>query len=526
MCGILGGFSSVFSDDLESGVEAALNKINHRGPDDRGYEVYPIGKGSCFLGHTRLSIIDLTDAGHQPMVSSDGRFTLVFNGEIYNYLELRQELESIGVTFFTETDTEVLLQSWIYWGEGVLKNLEGMFSFSILDKKSQTLTCARDAFGIKPFFYCYEKGEFKFASEKPALISMLAMPSELDAQKCYDYLVHGEYDSGDKTLTKGVNQLKPAHLMVFDLEAGLLSEQCKWWNPSVEETYSGSFEDASLIVRDMFLQSVRKHLRSDVPVGSALSGGIDSSAIVCAMRYLEPQMPIHTFSFIAEGSDLSEEYWVDRVNSYVGAIPHKIIATGDELLADLESMISAQGEPFSTTSIYAQYRVFKAAKESGITVTLDGQGADEILAGYSGYPGQRIRSLLERHKVRAALEFLSNWSKWPGRNYKHAIMYFIQSIIPDALNKLARRAMGRNFSPDWLNLRELKSAGVLINEPRVKLSKEGKGRRVIEQLLLSANSRGLPGLLRHADRNSMHFSIESRVPFLSKKFISMFLVKN
>lgn len=523
MCGIVGGYWQSAGQGLERRLDAALFAMHHRGPDDKGFELNRSQQGVVALGHTRLSIIDLSPAGHQPMISKDGRYALVFNGEVYNYRELRDELCGLGYQFHSDSDTEVLLQAWIAWGESCLPRLQGMFAVVIHDRHKRTLTCVRDAFGIKPFFYSWQPGQFVFASELPALLAVRGGKPQVDWQRSYDYLVNADYDSQASSFIVGVLHLPPAHRMTLDISSGVLTEPQPWWAPQVEQASSLSFDQATEAVREQFLENIRLHLRSDVPLGAALSGGIDSSAVVCAMRYLEPESPIHTFSFIAKGCEFSEEKWVDRVNAHVGATPHKFIATGDELVRDLDDMIRAQGEPFGSTSIYAQYRVFQHAKEAGITVTLDGQGADELLAGYSGFPGQRLLSLLETGQPLKALRFARQWSQWPGRSYKQAWMHLVQLLLSDGTHEVAKKLLGRGSSPAWLKSDLLKEAGVSLREFRCPLSGETKGRRVIERLGNSLRYRGLPELLRHADRNSMRFSVESRVPFLTVPFANLLL---
>ncbi len=523
MCGIVGGYWRNLHQGLELRLNAALTALQHRGPDDKGFDLETSPDGVIALGHTRLSIIDLSSAGHQPMNSADRRYSMVFNGEIYNYRELREELRLVGCRFSSGSDTEVLLQAWITWGGSCLPRLQGMFAFVIFDRLEKTLTCVRDAFGIKPFFYSWQQNQLVFASELPALLAISDRKPTLDWQRSYDYLVNADYDSQARSFIEGVWHLPPAHQMTLSLASGVLTEPVPWWNPPVAQKSSLSFVQASEAVREQFLENVKLHLRSDVALGAALSGGIDSSAVVCAMRHLEPDMPIHTFSFIADKADLTEEIWVDRVNAHVGANPHKFRATGHELVRDLDDMIRVQGEPFGSTSIYAQYRVFQRAKEAGVTVTLDGQGADELLAGYSGYPGPRLLSLLETRQPLNALRFARQWSQWPGRSYRHAWMYLAQMLIPEGSYSSARRLAGRSAYPAWLKADMLRDSGVLLRETRFPLADHAKGRRVIERLGNSLRHRGLPELLRHADRNSMRFSVESRVPFLTIPLATLLL---
>jgi asparagine synthase (glutamine-hydrolysing) len=389
-----------------------------------------------------------------------------------------------------------------------------MFAFAILDRAASTLTCARDAFGIKPFFYAYKGKEFCFASELPATVMLRGLGVELNFQRSYDYLAHGDYDSTDETFIDGIRQLEPGKILILDLNDGSMAASRNWWTPRVEPVANISLADAAAEVRRLFLESVSQHLRSDVPLGAALSGGLDSSAVVCAMRHLEPDATIHTFSFVAKDSPVSEESWVDIVNAQVGATSHKVFVEPNELARDLDDMILAQGEPFGSTSIYAQYRVFKAAREAGITVTLDGQGADELLGGYNGYPGKRVHSLLDQGRLRDAASFLRRWTEWPGRPLSHGLKLVVSDYVNGDLYQQLRQLAGSDMRPDWLDWRQLEERGVRLRFPRV-LPDDVPGRRLMTELAISASRRGLPALLRHADRNSMRFSVESRVPFLT-----------
>lgn len=522
MCGIAGGLWRK-REGISQKFTEALKCLQNRGPDDRGYELFELFDQTVGLGHTRLSIIDLSSAGHQPMHTADGMFSIVFNGEIYNYRELREELKALGHSFVSDSDTEVLLTAWREMGQACLKKLTGMFTFVIFDRVAGNLTCVRDAFGIKPFFYTLDNGDFLFASEVPALKALMSHKPQLDWQRAYDYLVHGDYDSGARTFYEGVSHLLPGHYLVIDLKNGDVGKPAQWWTPSISERLDLNFADATERVREQFLHNIRLHLRSDVPLGAALSGGIDSSAVVCAMRHVEPDLPINTFSYIAQGSEVSEEVWVDRINAHIGAVPHKIVVSANELSRDLDDMIKAQGEPFGSTSIYAQYRVFQLAKQHGVTVTLDGQGADEMLAGYSGYPGQRIRSLLETGHWAGACKFLNAWSNWPGRSHMAGLKRAVAEMTNGFLYDTLRKFNGMDALPDWINGESLAARGILLRYPRLRADKNKYGRRVSAELALSLTQRGLPALLRHGDRNSMRFSVESRVPFLTLDMVELLL---
>lgn len=523
MCGITGGWWREVPTQLSQQLQGAVSAMHLRGPNDQGFELHSLNNGVVALGHTRLSIIDLSAAGHQPMYSPDKRYGLVFNGEIYNYRELRNELKKLGYTFHSDSDTEVLLTAWQCWGRDCLTRLVGMFAFVVFDKQACTLTCVCDPFGIKPFFYTLENGNFLFASEISAIKALKSEKIALDWQRAYDYLVHGDYDSGPRSFVAGVNHLLPGHIFDVNVNSGQLTEPVAWWQPEIDENKTISFSDAAEEVRERFLDNIRLHLRSDVPLGAALSGGVDSSAVVCAMRHVEPDLPINTFSYIARGSAVSEEAWVDRVNQYVGAIPHKIVVNAEELAKDLDDMILAQGEPFGSTSIYAQYRVFKLTRDNGVTVTLDGQGADELLAGYNGYPGKRVKSMLDAYQFKDAFDFLKNWSKWPGRNFNEGVKRVIGEYVDGSAYYFLRALNGSTNKPSWLDVGILEDKGVFVGFPRQKLPFDQNERRLVAELAFSLTRRGLPSLLRHGDRNSMRWSVESRVPFLTADLANFLL---
>ena len=482
MCGILGGFWRVPPADMDSRVRHAMQAIEHRGPDDRGVDFFRRADGLLMLGHTRLSIIDLSPSGHQPMTSGDGRFTLVFNGEIYNYRELRQELFELGAHFVSDSDTEVLLQAWTLLGEICLTKLIGMFAFAVYDRTEGSVTLVRDAFGIKPLYYAHKAGrhDFLFASEVGALLPLRHGRPRADWQRAYDYLEHGVQDGLNGTFIEGVNHLPPAHLLRFDLVSGLC-EQRGWWRPRYEQTSALGFDAAAECLREMFLSSVRLHLRSDVPVGAALSGGVDSSAIVCAMRKLEPDMPIHTFSYVAKETAFDEEAWIDIINHHVGALAHKVHVSPSEISRDFEDLVRTQGEPFTSTSLYAQYRIFSEARAQGVPVILEGQGADELLAGYEGYPGQRMRSLLENVEWRRLFLFARAWAKVPGREGS-PWRAFAGQMLPEFLHVQLQKFGRTGTSVNYLDYAVLKARGVKIETPWMGRSSHGWGRRVSEVL--------------------------------------------
>lgn len=523
MCGINGLLVPEGMPFEKHRLERSLYSMRFRGPNDSGFFTYNINGSTLALGHTRLSIIDTSEGGNQPMHSSDHRFTIIFNGEIYNYKELRTELALLGHAFTSNSDTEVLLTAWQEWGLTSLPKLAGMYSFAVLDRAEGTLNFVRDAFGIKPFFYAQDQGRISFASDIPALLELLPGKPKVNWQRAYDYLVNGDYDSNSQSFFAGILQLSPGHFMKIDLEQGLVHEPERWWHPKIDCKWTGSFSDAAECVREQFLENVRLHLRSDVPLGAALSGGVDSSAVVSAMRHLEPHADIHTFSFVAPDHKENEEFWVDHINAHVGAVPHKVFVTSQDLSRDLDDLILAQGEPFGSTSIYAQYCVYRHAQANGITVTLDGQGADEMLAGYSGYPGQRMHSLLETGHWIQALQFLNNWSNWPDRSRRRGLKALLAQVLSENNYERLRNLSGSTFSPTWIKAEALTETGVELRYPQLAPTNTQRGRQVMAELATALSKRGLVSLLRNGDRNSMRFSIESRVPFLTLDLVELLL---
>ena len=513
MCGIAGSWTRRGSAEDGARLHAGLDAIRHRGPDDSGEFTWkaPRSDVRVDLGLVRLAILDLSPAGHQPMTIAGERYTISYNGEITNFVELREDLLRLGETFASDGDTEVLLKAWAHWGVSTLDRLEGFFGIAILDTERRTLTLARDPFGIKPLFYSLGPDRIAFCSELPGLLTMLPFQPKLDWQAALDYLRWGTYDHSERSFVDGVAQLRPGHYLVIDTETGRAGEPVRYWWPPVATTFTGSFADAGETVRGLFVDSVRRNLRSDVPLGMALSGGIDSSAIVGAARLLEPEMPIHTFSFVAPGFAQSEHEWVARAVEANGAISHTVESAPGDLERDLDDLIATQGEPFGTTSIYAQYRVFRLARESGVIVTLDGQGGDEIFAGYHGYPVQRMHSLLERGRLRSAAQFARAWAEWPGRSWPGMTAEAFGQFFTARMRSRVRYPLP---SP-LLDVAALRDRGIDTGPPDIFLE-SARGARLKPYLRAMYTSFGIPRLVRHADRNAMRFSIESRVPFLDR----------
>jgi len=530
MCGIA-GLVLKQGCDHKLPVRTILEQMRHRGPDDHGFLAY--SKGITVLGrdwdtpetnpevvflHRRLSILDLSETGWQPMGTRDGRYFITFNGEIYNYVELRAELGRLGYEFRSQSDTEVLLTAYAAWGTNALRRLVGMFAFAILDTVRRVVFLARDFFGIKPLYYTVSKDSFAFASELKPLLEFGA-DRRVNADRLFEYLRFGLCDYGSETLLSNVFQLASASYMEIPLDGSFKTHPEFYWKPNVCSRNDISFDEASNQLRDIFLKSVRLHLRSDVAVGSALSGGIDSSSIVMAVRHLEPKQEIHTFSYIADDATLTEERWVDIVGSAGHACVHKMRPTAEELLADFDHLTYALDWPTGGTSLYAQYCVFRAARDAGIKVMLDGQGADEILAGYRFFLAARLASLIRQRRWGDAGEFLQKATHWPGMDKKTLIFTASDYLLPTRAQVPLRRLIGKELAPAWLNRSWFRRRGVSPHAFRYSAQEP----EVLKESLRRHLTDSLPNLLRYEDRNSMSFSVESRVPFLIPELVDFVL---
>ncbi|UUX91284.1 asparagine synthase (glutamine-hydrolyzing) [Methanoplanus endosymbiosus] len=490
MCGIAGIYAQdgAVRRDMLSSISSALA---HRGPDGEGF-YYDDNIG---LAHRRLSIIDITDNAAQPMADESSEIILVFNGEIYNYIELKSELKEIGHTFRSESDTEVIIHAYKEWGFECLKRFNGMWAFALYDKVEKLLFCARDRFGIKPFYYSLSGNSFYFASEIKALLKNPEIGTTPDDEKLLLYLSCGITDNDERTLFEGICSLKPAHYMT--VRGGKPENPVCYWDLSVsKELFSaGNITDdkSAYGLYELLRDSVRLRLRSDVPVGTCLSGGLDSSTITAIINVLiREENPLSvgdrqkTFTSCYEDERYDERVFVDEIIEKTGASGYRIFPDVHNLRDDIYSLITTQEEPFDSLSIYSQYCVMKLAGES-VKVVLDGQGADEQLAGYLGYQASHIRSL--SLSPAALLREIAGIMK-------HHRRFFI-----DAAAKLKSGKKRRSYLFGVVPFTD-RYAGTLD-----------------EVLYNEMSGNNLQALLRYEDRNSMAFSIESRVPFLDYRLV-------
>lgn len=556
MCGITGYISKTpKSSQL---ILQMNNLIRHRGPDDEGYlllsansqllacggsdtssDIYqselayspkqtieqtyeiPIILG---LGHRRLSILDLSPAGHQPMCDPSQRYWVVYNGEIYNYLEIRAELETLGHQFFTQCDTEVLLAAYAQWGEACLHRFNGMFAFLLYDSTSQTLFAARDRFGIKPLYYWIAPDDsIAFGSEIKQFTVLPGWQSRMNLQRVYDFLIWGISDHTQETCFAGVYQLRPGEYLRIDCRSYWQGQTFKpgtplpthRWYKLEQKPLDLTFEEASKQVYALLQDSVKLRLRADVPVGSCLSGGIDSSSIVCLMaQLLQRQGNQQTFTACADVARFDERHWAEIVVAHTGATPHYIYPQLENLWEVLPRLTWHQDEPFGSTSIYAQWSVFQAAHQAGITVMLDGQGADEQFCGYHGYFNILIREYLLQGRL---------WKAWQEANAirtihgysKEQFLVALGILLPQKLRNYGRKLLGKtSFRPNWLNLTE-----EITEYYYQRYNNYLKTITAYSELNLC--TAGLPMLLHWEDRNSMAHHIEARVPFVDYRLIEL-----
>jgi asparagine synthase (glutamine-hydrolysing) len=533
-------------------VVSMTDVIRHRGPDSEGFCVIdgsevrrlsgpdtisfagatdlpsaPQGEaaaedlaGGAVLGHRRLSIIDLTAAGHQPMTDADGDLWMVFNGEVYNYLELGDRLAGRGHRFVGHSDTEVVLAAYKEWGSDFLRELVGMFSMVIVDVRKRRVLAARDHFGIKPlYFWRTPAGAVAFASEIKAFTSMPGWSPAVDGQRLYDFLNFGMHDHTDGTMFAGVTQLGPGQLLEIDLrqDVGTLRPR-SWWTLQ-PQPFDGSFDEAAERFADLFRNSVSLQLRADVPVGSCLSGGLDSSSIVCeaneAFRTRGDAFSQLAFSATSDDPRVDESAWVRLVAEQTGVEVHSRTPDMDELPDLLDRLTWHQDEPFGSTSILAQWAVFELARKQGVTVMLDGQGADEQLAGYYPFFAWRFQELLRRgHWSQLARDVLAT-RRVHGGFPPGLVPFSAYLMLPPAVGRLGGRlAKAPTQNPDaWLDRSALGICG--YPDPHAASRQPSVRALSVEQLTRT----NLPMLLRYEDRDSMAHSVEARVPFLDHRLV-------
>ena len=504
MCGICGiyRFDGKSADPVL--IDEMVKVLAHRGPDGPGTYI-----GGCVgLGHTRLSIVDLSIAGKQPMSISSGK-TIVFNGEIYNHIELRTELEAKSYKFLTRTDTEVILNLYEEYGESCLHKLRGMFSFVIFDEKKKAMFAARDRFGIKPFYYFKNDEKFIFASEIKGVLADSSVARLCNEHMLYDFLVYNRTDHTDQTCFQDIFNLRPGHYIKIENNQFSISS---WYTPPAVFCPQQSVGEEKVIseVKESLTESIKLHLRGDVEVGACLSGGLDSSAIVCLVNNLKgSESPTSTFSAVYDPNwDRDEKVYIDAAVEKTGSKPYFTSPNSSDFFQDLKDLIYCQEEPFSDAAVYSGYAVMKEAKKAGIKVLLDGQGADELF-GYEYMAAFYFKELMHFSSL---LRFFKEVTKFVFTQ-KNGVIFTLQVFAFLLLPRVFQNFYLRRSSP-------LVSKGFLEeNRPFSNFHDNFFQAKSLNESARNHILYKLNHLLRFEDKNSMAFSIETRLPYLDHVFV-------
>jgi asparagine synthase (glutamine-hydrolysing) len=507
MCGLAGLFGSFGIERTRKSVKRMLEVQTHRGPDSSGSWCGTVHGVEIGLGLRRLKILDLSDEANQPMLSEDGRFVLVFNGEIYNYVEIREELAASRVPFRTQGDTEVLLKALIMWGPAAFARLNGMWALVLLDRVNGELLLSRDRFGIKPLYtYTDERGLF-VSSEIKAILEVAGRKFEVNTNVADAYLHQGLLCTGPSTFFAGIEEFPAGHLVRVPIEEvgkKRLDAKRYWTIPS---TYPDISSERELIdsVRDTFIDSVKLRLRSDVPVGVLLSGGIDSSAIAATVHHLEPSRDdIKLISAVGENGKNDEQPFIDMMSDYLKGHIEKVVLDypSSKALDLITEATWFNDEPIGSFSTLAHYLLMKRARELGVTVLLSGQGADESLCGYNKYLGFYLQQLI------ASGQWLV------------AARVFATFMLRGTVFSQVKYREAKRYLPNWLRLPETDVRGPAL----VRFSEwmqVGLNGGVMDRQILDLEMFSVPALVHYEDRMSMAQAREIRLPFLDYRLVSL-----
>ena len=521
--------------------------LRHRGPDDEGYLFVdsdtgileerkgddtvnelkpklkhindPVSPYDLAFGHRRLSIIDLSYLGHQPMSCDNGNYWIIYNGEIFNYIELREELRQSGFHFKTKSDTEVILASYLKWGFDCVKHFNGDWAFCIYDKKKKILFISRDRFGVRFFYYFWDGNYFAFASEIKALLSLPWANESFNPKQVSDFLIFGLMDHTDKTLYEKIQQLKPAHNLIFDLhkkELTIFRYYDLGFNPEL-----GSYDPKKAIemannIRDLLSDSIKIRLRSDVPLGSCLSGGLDSSTIVMIINSIMKEQGIptshigdyqKTFTASYRNDPVDESTYVKEIFNRIEVDGKFIFPEGKGLWEELDNLLYFQDEPFGSTSIFAQWNVMRLASQH-VKVVLDGQGGDELFGGYLSYPAFAISQNFGLFWQRLKLYGISAFKDlYLATGFKFASNHWKERYFSISRRRFLRilKLVIPHLSDPVLNIKEIIADVV---QPNLNM-----------RLWQDMTKYTIPQLLHYEDRNAMAFGLESRVPYLDYRLV-------
>ena len=514
MCGIAGILLQAPNSIATMHLKKMTDAIAHRGPDGEGK--WSNKKNTVHLGHRRLSIIDLSNNAAQPMAFAN-RYQIVHNGEIYNYIEIKSFLQNKGYSFSTQSDTEVILAAYDYWKEKCLQQFDGMFAFAIWDEKEEKLFAARDRFGEKPFYYYEDEDNFIFASEMKALWA-IGIEKNIDNKMLLNYITLGHVQNcidKEQTFFEDIYSLPPSHFLTYEPAANQLSKITKYWSLNKEIKIGISTSDAVEKYTELFISSVKRRLRSDVSFGISLSGGLDSSAIAFTINQLQEKNTLQTFSAVFPGFEHDESKYIQLVAANLNIQNYQTQPAAVDLINDFEKLCYHQEEPFQSSGIFAQYKVFELAKQQGVKVLLDGQGADEILAGYPRYIHWYLQEVLSRHKL-GATQVERNAFRKNNQPFRWDIKNIVAAFLPAHAamqlekNEFHKTIYHPDINPDFLML--LKGhEWEGIHKPIVT--------KLNDILHFNTTEMGLEELLRFADRNSMAHGREVRLPFLNHELV-------
>lgn len=512
MCGIAGIISNNPNHISTERLKAMATALAHRGPDGEGFWINE-NKTASFA-HRRLAIIDLSDAAAQPMHYLQ-RYHITYNGELYNYIELKDELKQNGYAFTTNSDTEVILAAFDYWKEECLQQFDGMFAFAIWDEQQQTLFAARDRFGEKPFYYFFDGEQFLFASEMKALWAA-GIKKEINQTMLLNYLGLGWVKNPvdvSSTFYSNIVALPQAHFLKLGLNSNENSIT-QYWDLDKETNIEINDADAIEQFQHLFSTSVKRRLRSDVEVGTSLSGGLDSSSIVATILQSQTSdFKPQTFTASFPGFEKDESAFAKQVADQFHLQQHLVTPSAEGFADDLEKLFYQQEEPFQSSSTYAQYKIYELAKQHGIKVILDGQGADETLAGYHKYIHwflQEGKASRQSGVVSRELEAFKQHQIHVDWNWKNTIAAKLPELAAVQLESKARKELHSN---KFINKEFLKEQfdKKTIYKPVV--------RKLNDLLYFNTMQFGLEELLRYADRNSMAHGVEVRLPFLNHELV-------
>jgi asparagine synthase (glutamine-hydrolysing) len=501
MCGISGIINKNGNTNLNDEIKRINDLIEHRGPDSEGFY---FEKNFAF-GHRRLSILDLSSDGHQPMHYLD-KYVITYNGEVYNYLEIKEELLQNGYIFKSHTDTEVIIASYDMWGEECVHKFNGMWSFAIYDKEKRIIFCSRDRFGVKPFYYAEIDDKFIFGSEIKQLLEFFE-ERYVNKRILMDYLVIGYEEHTNETFFENIFKLEQSHNLLYDLETNTF-EIKKYYDIAFDNKLNSLNEKESIeLLSQKIEDSISLRLRSDVKVGTCLSGGLDSSSIaaIASKKYFDKKnekfIAIHAQSTEKEND---ESNLAGDVSNFCNLDLKIVKPSSEDFINNIEEVIYTQEEPFGSPSIFMQYFVMKKAKELNCTVLLDGQGGDEILLGYERYYPAYI---LSQNFIGMFKSFF-NSSKNSKLTIKQLISYFIYfTNYKLRLKRLIKKSLF--IKKEYL---------YIISENLLKENSE-KYLNIFDLQLIEIFKTQMPHLLKYEDKNSMRHSIETRLPFIDFNFL-------